>query len=267
MGIALKRGRDFTTHDNAETAPVVIINESAARALWPEYPAGSEPVGQFILVGADPKPLQIAGITADVHESGKDVDTRAEIYVPCLQKPPGSAMLAVRTNGDPFSFANAVRGRIREIDHDQPVSQVSSMDVIVDDSEGQLRLMMRLLGAFAGVATFLSVLGLYAVISYSVTQRTKEMGIRQALGAQRWDILELLLRQGLILSLAGALLGVGGAFVMTRWLRDLLFQVSPTDPMTFVCVSVLFVAVALAASLIPARRAAAIDPLVAIRTE
>jgi putative ABC transport system permease protein len=138
---------------------------------------------------------------------------------------------------------------------------------MVSDSEGQLRLMMKLLGAFAGTATFLAVLGLYGVISYSVVQRTKEIGIRRALGARPADILSLLLKQALALSLAGALIGAAASLLVTRLLQDLLFQVSPTDPVTFGGVSIAFVAVGLAASLIPARRAAAIEPLVAIRAE
>ncbi len=267
MKIALKRGRDFTTHDNADTAPVAILNESAARIFWPEYPRGLDPVGQFVLFGSDPKPAQIVGITADVHERGKDTDTGAGLYVPCLQKAPSSAMLAVRTSGDPLSFTEAVRRQVQMVDHDQAVSQVSTMDMVIDNSEGQLRLMMDLLGGFAGVATFLSVLGLYAVISYSVAQRTREMGIRLALGARRRSILGLLLRQALILSSAGVLFGVAGGWALTRLLRDLLFQVSPTDVATFAAVSVLFVVVALAASLVPAWRAAAIEPLIAIRME
>jgi putative ABC transport system permease protein len=141
------------------------------------------------------------------------------------------------------------------------------MDMVIDNSEGQLRLMMDLLGGFAGVATFLSVLGLYAVIAYSVAQRTREMGIRLALGARRRNILGLLLRQALILSSAGVVLGVAGGVALTRLLRDLLFQVSPTDVATFAAVSVLFIVVALAASLVPARRAAAIEPLIAMRME
>jgi putative ABC transport system permease protein len=267
MGIALKRGRDFTAHDDADTAPVAILNESAVRIFWPEYPRGIDPVGQFILFGSDPQPAQIVGITADVHERGKDTDTGAGVYVPCFQKAPSSAMLAVRTIGNPLSFTDAVRREVQMIDHDQAISQVSTMEAVIDNSEGQLRLMMDLLGGFAGVATFLSVLGLYAVISYSVAQRTREMGIRRALGARRWNILGLLLRQALILSSAGVVFGVAGGWALTRLLRDLLFQVSPTDVATFVAVSVLFVVVALAASLVPARRAASIDPLIAIRME
>jgi len=147
------------------------------------------------------------------------------------------------------------------------LSTISTMDDMVSDSEGQLRLMMKLLGAFAGTATLLAVLGLYGVISYSVVRRTKEIGIRRALGARRTDILSLLLKQALVLSLAGATIGAAASLLVTRLLQDLLFQVSPTDPVTFAGVSTAFVLVGLAASLVPARRAAAIEPLVAIRTE
>jgi putative ABC transport system permease protein len=174
-------------------------------------------------------------------------------------------MLAVRTNGDPLSFANAVRSQVLTIDRDQPVSAVATMEDLVEASEGQLRLMMRLLGTFAGAATLLAMVGLYGVISYSVVQRTREIGIRRALGAQRGDILSLVIGQGFGLSLAGVMVGVCAAFALTRVMKGLLFQVSATDPLTFVGVSILFVAVALAASYIPARRATGIDPLDALR--
>jgi ABC-type antimicrobial peptide transport system permease subunit len=139
------------------------------------------------------------------------------------------------------------------------------MEDVVDASEGQLRLMMRLLGTFAGAATLLAMIGLYGVISYSVVQRTKEIGIRRALGAPRSNILSLVARHVLLLALTGVVLGLGGALALTRLLQDLLFQVSPTDPFTFVAVAVLFVLVALAASYVPARRAAGVDPLAALR--
>jgi len=265
MGIGLKRGREFTAHDTAGALPVIIINESLARVFWPEYPSGPDPIGQHILIGNDAEPKEIVGITADVHQTGKDSDPRPGIYLSCMQKPPGSAMLAVRTNGDPLSFANAVRSQVLALNPDQPVSDISTMEDVVDSSEGQLRLMMRLLGAFAGTATLLAVIGLYGVISYSVVQRTKEIGIRRALGAPRRNILSLVGRQVVLLTLAGLVIGLGGAFALTRWMQDLLFQVSATDPYTFVGVSILFLMVALAASYIPARRAAAIDPLAALR--
>jgi ABC-type antimicrobial peptide transport system permease subunit len=218
-----------------------------------------------MLIGNDTLPAEIVGISSDIHQTGKDMDPRPGVYRPCLQKPPQSAVLAVRTKGAPLSLANAVRSQVLAIDPDQPVSEISTMDDVVEASEGQLRLMMRLLGAFAGAATLLTVIGLYGVISYSVVQRTKEIGIRRALGAPRSNILSLVARQVITLTVAGVLLGVGGAFALTRLLQDLLFQVSGTDPVTYVGISILFVLVALAASIFPARRAAAIDPLAALR--
>jgi putative ABC transport system permease protein len=265
MAVALKRGRDFTAHDNAQNLPVAIVNENLARTFLPEYPGGSNPIGQRVLIGTDPKAVEIVGIVPNVRYSGRDDNPMPEVYMPCAQKPPGVAMLAVRTEGDPLSLANAVRGQVLAMDHDQPVSAVASMDELVETSEGQLRLMMRLLGIFAGAAALLAVVGLYGVVSYSVVQRTKEIGVRRALGAQRGDILSLMAKQAVKLALVGVVIGVGGAFALTRLLQDLLFRVSATDPVTFVAIPVLFVLVAVAASYIPARRAAAIDPMAALR--
>jgi predicted permease len=265
MGIALRRGRPFTSQDTLGAIPVMIINESLAHLFWPEYPAGPDPIGQHILYGTDPHPVEIVGISADVRANGRDQDPRAEVYSPCAQRPPQSATLIVRTNGDPLSFANAVRSQVLTIDPDQPISEISTMDKVIESSEGQLRLMMRLLGTFAGTATLLAVIGLYGVISYSVVQRTKEIGIRRALGARRSNILGLVARQVVGLVLAGVVLGVGGAFALTRLLQDLLFQVSPTDASAFIAVAMLFLLVALCASYIPARRAARVDPLAALR--
>lgn len=265
MGIALKRGRPFTNHDTSAATPVVIINENLARLFWPLYPAGPDPIGQHLLTGTDTRPTEIVGIAADVRANGRDQDPRAGMYFPCAQRPPQSATLVVRTNGDPLSFADSVRSQVFTIDPNQPVSDLSTMDNVIEDSEGQLRLMMGLLGTFAGVATFLAVIGLYGVISYSVVQRTKEIGIRRALGAPRNNILALVARPVIGLALAGVALGVGGACALTRLLQDLLFQVSPTDPATFIAIAILFVLVALGASYFPARRAAGVDPLAALR--
>jgi len=265
LEIGTKHGREFTAHDTAGAVPVVIINESLARVLWPQYPNSQDPIGQQILIGNDNQAREIVGIASDVHQTGKDTDPMPAIYLPCAQKPPASAMLIVRTNGDPLSLANTIRNQVLAVDPDQPVSEISTMESVVDASEGQLRLMMRLLGTFAGAATLLAVIGLYGVISYLVTQRTREIGIRRALGAPRNNILLLVARHALTLALAGVFLGVGGAFLLTRLVQDLLFQVRATDPATFVGISILFVLVALAASYIPARRAASVDPLAAFR--
>jgi predicted permease len=265
LGIAMRSGREFTLHDNAQASPVVIINESMAKIFWPQYPNGIDPVGQRLLIGIKTQPIEIVGIASDIHQAGKDIDPRAIMYLSYAQRPPQAAMLAVRTNGDPLSLANAVRAQILTIDADQPVSEVSTLDEVVEASEGQRRLIMQLLGVFAGAATLLSMIGLYGVISYSVVQRTKEIGIRTALGAQRNHVLKLIVGQGLWLSLTGVVLGLCCGFGVTRLMKDLLFHVSATDPWIFAGVSVLFVIVALAASYIPARRAAGIDPLVTLR--
>ena len=264
MKIALKRGREFSRRDNANSVPVVIISEALARRFWPHYPQGPDPIGQHILTGKNPKANEIVGIVADVHQT-RDSGPATELYRPCLQEPPESAMLAVRTAGDPLSFANTVRSQIMAMDRNQPVSRVSTMQDLLEESEGQLRLIMTLLAIFAGAATVLAVMGLYGVISYSVAQRTREIGIRRAVGAQPRDILALVVGQGLRLALAGVALGLGGAWALTRVLRDLLFQVKALDPITFMVVATMFVAVALAASFVPAQRATGIDPLAALR--
>jgi putative ABC transport system permease protein len=267
LAITLKRGRKFTAHDNTTSVPVAIVNENLVRQFWPQYPEGRNPVGQHILIGNDPQPVEIVGIAPNVRQSGRDDNPRPEVYLPCAQKPPLSAMLAVQTDGNPLSFANAVRRQVLAIDRDQPVSAVASMDDLVEASEGQLRLMMTLLGTFAGAAALLAVIGLYGLISYSVVQRTKEIGIRRALGAQRSDILSLMAGEVVRLTLTGVVLGIAGAFAITRLLKDLLFQVRATDPATFVGISILFVLVGVSASYIPARRAAKVDPMVALRYE
>jgi len=267
LAIALKRGREFSAQEDARSVPVVIVNENLARLFWPRYPSGPDPIGQHILIGSSPQPVEIVGISANVRQTGRDQNPRPEVFLPCAQKPPRSAMLAVRTNGDPLLLANAVRSQVLAMDRDQPVSAVASMDQLVEASEGQLRLVMTLLGTFAGSAALLAAVGLYGVISYSVAQRTKEIGIRRALGAPRSDILSLMVGQVVSLALAGVLLGIGGAFALTRLLSDLLFQVSATDPATFVGISILFVLVGVSASYMPARRAANIDPMAALRYE
>jgi predicted permease len=267
MEIALKRGREFTVHDRLHSAPVAIINESLARRLWPQYPNGPDPVGQYLLAGAHHPPKQIVGISTDAHDEGKDQDPMPGLYAPCTQVPAQSAALLVRTDADPLSLAHAVRQQVLAIDPEQPVSEIKTMDEVVEASEVQLRLMMRLLAAFSGVAALLALGGLYSVISYAVAKRTKEIGIRRALGAPQGEIISLVAAQGLGLSLAGALLGVCAALGLSRVLKDLLFQVRPTDPGTFAGVAMLFVLVALAASYVPARRAARVDPMVALRYE
>jgi ABC-type antimicrobial peptide transport system permease subunit len=208
---------------------------------------------------------EIVGIVADVHERGLASGARPEFYVPCVVHPPQTAYLVVRTEGDPRRFVNAIRSQAPAIDPDQSVSDIRTMDEVIEASVGQRRLTMLLLGLFAGVALLLAVVGIYGVIAYSVAQRTQELGVRRALGAGQRDILRLVLGQGLGLALAGVALGIGGAFALTRVMAGLLFQVSATNPSTYIGVAALFVSVALGASYFPARRAARVDPAAALR--
>jgi putative ABC transport system permease protein len=266
LEIPLRRGREFVEQDSADAQRVAIIDETLAHRFWPAYPAGLDPVGQRIWVGGlNPKPAEIVGIAADVHQSLETSSWPETVYVSFAQNPLPSAMLAVRTEGDPLRFASIVRAQARTLDKDQAISSVRTMDDLVEEQVGQRRLLVMLLGSFAGVALLLAVLGIYGVIAYSVAQRTQEMGIRRALGAQRSDILRMVVAQGFRLALAGVMIGVAGAYGLTRLMESLLFHVSATDPATFIGVALLFLFVALAASYIPARRATRIDPMAALR--
>jgi ABC-type antimicrobial peptide transport system permease subunit len=211
------------------------------------------------------KSAEIVGIVANVHQNIEKSVWPESVYVAFAQNPQPFAMLAIRTTGDPLRFTRAVREQVLALDRDQPVADVRTMDYLVEAQVGERRLLMVLLGAFAGVALLLALIGIYGVISYSVAQRTQEVGIRRALGAQPSDILWLVTGQGLVLALAGIALGLGGAFALTRVIETLLFHVSATDPATFAGIALFFLVVALAASYIPARRAAGIDPMAALR--
>jgi predicted permease len=262
----LIRGRDFTEHDKEDTERVAIIDENLARHLWPEYPAGLDPVGQRLLIGGvNPKPARIVGIVANARQSLEDTAWPDSVYVSFAQSPEPFAMLAFRTTGDPLSFTRAARGEVQALDADQPIADVRTMADLVEEEVGQKRVLVALLGSFAAVALLLPLIGIYGVIAYSVAQRTQEVGIRRALGAQQSDILRFVIGQGFLLALAGIAIGLGGAFALTRVMKTLLFRVSTTDPATFVVVALLFLLAALAASYIPARRASRIDPMAALR--
>jgi predicted permease len=269
LGIPLLRGREFAARDNSSGAkPAVIINESFALQFWPTCPRGEDPVGQHIWEGIDKTGgVEVVGIVADVHEEGFTAVPVPEFYVPLVVHAPQTAYLAVRTEHDPLLFVNAVRSQVLTIDRDQPVSKIRTMDDVLEATLGQRRLTMMLLGSFAGVALLLAVIGVYGVTAYSVAQRTQELGIRKALGAQQDDILQLVLGQGLGVAFVGAGVGVGVAFPFTRVMNNLLFQVSSTDPATFIAIPLLFVIMTLAASYLPARRATRVDPMMALRYE
>jgi putative ABC transport system permease protein len=265
MRIPIKAGRTFTDHDTAETAPVVVINETAARRVFP----GQDPIGKRIIVWRDEKfAREIVGVVGDVKAAALDEEVPSQIYVPHAQDPGwGQLGLAVRAKGEPEALTSQVRGVIHSLDKDQPPFNIRTMDQAFSESVAKTRLVMLLFGVFSMFALLLASIGIYGVIAYSVAQRTHEIGIRLALGAQTTDVRRMIVTQGMILTLTGAGLGLAGAFAATRVMRGLLYGVSATDPLIFIGVSLLLTVVALLACYIPARRATKVDPMIALRYE
>jgi len=266
LDIPVRRGREFAEQDTADAPRVAVIDEALARRFWPAYPQGLDPVGQQLLIGGvNLKPVEIVGIAAHVHQEIESSAWPETVYVAFAQNPRPFATLAIRTAGNPLRLTGAVREQVHELDPDQAAADVRTMDDLVEAQIGQRRLLMTLLASFSGVAVLLALIGIYGIIAYTVAQRTQEVGIRRAMGAQQSNILWLVIRQGLVLSLVGIALGLGGALALTRVMKAFLFHVSATDPATFAGNALLFLVVALAASYIPARRAARIDPMAALR--
>ena len=268
MQIPLNRGRRFTEADKKQSPPVVIINQELARRYFP----GEDPVGKRLSLRAslgEDEPLwrQIAGVVGDIKHFGLDAEVRPEIYVPYAQLPTSAMTLVVRTASDPASLTDAVKNRIKAVDKDQPVSSVATMESYVSRSVAGRRFSMVLLMGFAAVALLLAAVGVYGVMSYTVAERTREIGIRVALGARRTDIFKLVVGQAARLTVLGLAAGLTGAFALTRLMEGLLFGVTATDPLIFVTVPFVLAAVALVASYIPARRATKVDPMIALRYE
>lgn len=268
LRIPLRRGRTFTARDKEQTKRVAIIDEGLARYLWPDYPGGQNPVGREILVGGVNKaPAEVVGVVADVHQSIDNSGWGRTVYVPFAQSPIPSAMVAVRMTDDSVRFGPTLRRVVQSLNPDQALSDLRAMQELVDDELGSRRLLLEILGFFVSVALGLAVLGIYGLVSYSVNQRTQEMGVRRALGASGLSIIEMILMQTLRWAIAGIAVGTLGAAGVTRLLRSYLFHISATDPITFIAVSVLFLTIATAAALKPAVRAAQIDPTQALRYE
>ena len=266
MGIGLKRGRTFAESDTPQAPGVVIISESLARRFW----ANGDAVGKSVLIG-HPAPnnpaLTVVGIVSDTKQYGLGAATRWEVYLPYLQHPTENFRVVVRTAIRPEDLTAAIKTEIHGVDPDVPISELETMRQVVSDSVGTQRVTMLLLGLFAGLAIALAAVGIYGVISYSVAQRTHEFGIRMALGAERADVLRLVLGKGLGLAVFGVAGGLAGAFALTRFLSSMLFGVQPNDPMIFGGVAVFLGMIALLASYIPARRATQVEPVVALRHE
>jgi putative ABC transport system permease protein len=271
MNIPLRQGRYFDNRDNAQSMPVAIINETMARQYWP----GENALGRRFKVGDPDDPerpwTQIVGIVADIRQMGIDEPVKAEMFLPYQQINHNPWFqprdLAIRTNGDTSNLVGAVRQIIREVDPDQPISNVATMEEVLGVEAAQRRMGMIMLVGFAVLALLLASLGIYGVLAYFVTQHTNEIGVRQALGATPRDILFLVLKKGMGLTLVGVVLGLASAFALTRLMSSLLFGVKASDPLTFVAVPLLLAFVALLACYIPARRATKVNPLVALRYE
>jgi putative ABC transport system permease protein len=268
--VPLINGRLFAESDDAKAPPVVVVNESLAR----NYFANENPLGKRIVSSG--QTYAIVGVVGDVKHSALDEEAKAELYLPMGQSSRRTMTLAVRASGDPLAvrasgdplqIVAAVRGQIRAVDTEMPIFNLQMMERLIDKSVAPRRFNMLLLGVFALVGLALAAVGLYGVMSYTVTQRTHEIGVRMAMGAQTDDVLRLIVGEGLKLTLIGALLGLGGALALTRLLKTLLFGVSATDPLTFIVIAALLIMVALLACWIPARRATKVDPLIALRHE
>ena len=269
MGIPVRRGRSLQPQDTAGAPAVVVLSETAVRRFFPD----EDPLGKRIVVGwrrpegLPPAGGEVVGVVGDVKELGLDQSDPPEVYIPYAQLPTSAMDVVLRTGVAPLSLTRSVSAAVARLDPELPVARLQTLDAIVARSVSEPRFYMLLLGAFAAMAVSLAALGIFGVMSYAVVQRRREIGVRVALGANPRDVLGMVLRQALLLALAGVGLGLLGALAFSRVIASLLFRLSPTDPMTLAAVGLVLTAVALLASYLPARRATRVDPLSALRSE
>jgi putative ABC transport system permease protein len=275
LGARLLRGRDFTEADTLESPGVVLINETLARRYFPN----EDPIGQRFKMGSKqptlsatnvwglPEWSEIVGVVSDVKSLHPHPEAVPEAYQSYWQWPMQNPTILVRTTGDPRLLAEAIRRETKAVIPNLPPPLIRTMDDLISETVAQPRLQTGLLSMFAGVALVLAAVGLYGVLAYTVTQRHREIGIRLALGAPKRNVLSLVIAQGMKLVLAGVAIGIAGALALTRVMRNLLYQIEPNDPLTLLAVSLLLVATALLACWLPARRAARVDPMEALRYE
>jgi putative ABC transport system permease protein len=262
LQIPLLSGRTFELRDNADAPKVVIINETIAKR---HFGSATEAIGKRLSIWRDEKFMrEIVGVVGDTKTGSLTGEGGAQIYVPNAQAEFNIMGLVIRTAGDPAAFATTLRHEVQALDKDQPIYNVRTMDDVVANSLGTRRVSMQLFTVFAIAALLLAAIGIYGVMAYSVTQRTQEIGIRMALGAQKSDVLRLVVRQGMTLVAIGVVVGLVGALGLTRVISNLLFGVGASDPTTFIVISLLLIAVAFVACYLPARRAAKLDPVIAL---
>jgi putative ABC transport system permease protein len=261
LGIPILQGRNIANTDTAQSPGVVVINQTLARRFF----SNEDPLGRRLKLEGVTR--TIVGVAGDAKYEGLGLEAGPQVYVPYAQSPFPGMRIVVRTSVEPMSLAAAVRSQIQSIDREEGPTRFATMESLISESLAQPRFNTFLIGLFASLAFILAAIGIYGVISYDVTQRTGEIGIRMALGAQSTDILKLILKQGAVLTLSGLIVGIAGALALTRFLTGLLFGVEPADPATYVIVSVLLSVVAIVACLVPSRRAAKVDPLEALRYE
>ena len=270
MAIPIQQGRAFNEGDNEQSIPVAVINETMARQYWPN----ENPIGKRFKLG-DPEDAEvpwvsIVGIARDVRQMGVDEPVKAEMYFPYQQGAAGAFYaprdLAIRTSVDPMSLVAAARNEIHQVDPDQPISNIRTMGEVLGEETASRELGMTLLTIFAALALLLATLGIYGVLAYFVVQHTQEIGVRMALGAQRSNILGLVLKKGMALTVLGVAIGLVLAFALTRLMASLLFEVSTTDPLTYAGISAVLMIVAFIACYVPARRATKVDPMVRLIT-
>jgi len=264
MGITLMRGRGFSAQDNESAPLVAIINEAMARRYWPDQ----DPIARKFRISGPKGPfIEIAGVVKTGIYRSIGEEPIPYIYLPSAQNQAGGFTIIVKTAGNPLALAAALRAEVHGLDGNLPVFDVKTMNGHIGEAISQERMIATLLGIFGSLALILAAVGIYGVMSYSVTQRRREIGVRMALGAESGDILKLIVGRGLVLTLSGVGIGLAGALALTRLATGLLFGVSATDPPTFLAISALLTAVALTASFLPARRATKVDPMVALRYE
>jgi putative ABC transport system permease protein len=270
VGSAMLSGRDFTPQDNSKSTPVVIVNEALARVFFPNQ----NPIGKHVRPGigngygpGDPPMREIVGVIPDMKQSGPGVQASPEVYAPLAQSPFDTMFIVVRTSNDPVNIVEAARERVIALDKNLPIYHVKTLDEYFADSVAEPRFISLLLSGFAMLAVMLACLGVYGVVSYAVAQRTREIGIRMALGAGGGSVVRSVLYRGMLLGVTGVTIGLGGSFALTHLLSNLLFGIRSNDPATFAGATIALLLVAALASYIPARRAAKVDPMVALRSE